>query len=54
MKLSGQELERDEKNLLLFVENANRNQRDKEGKVQLRITKRNELDNKINKLETDL
>jgi len=33
LKLSADELERDEKSLLLFVENANRNQRGKEEKV---------------------
>jgi len=33
LRLSGEELEKDEKNLLLFVERANRDQRGKEEKV---------------------
>ena len=54
LKLSGEQLEKDEKELLVFVEDANRMQRSKEEDVQLRVVKRNELDNKINKLETEL
>ena len=54
LKLSAESLEKDEKSLLRFVETANHKQRAEEEKVQLRVTKRNELDNKINKIETEL
>ena len=53
LKLSAESLEKDEKSLR-FVETANHKQRAEEEKVQLRVTKRNELDNKINKIETEL